>query len=130
MKKPAKKRNGDSVHVAYSVMRDVIGISNKPIIAPGHFIHALQFLPDSPDIARYPGDGSGDFRSRLDNGGNCGTVALIIRRLRFRFCFSDAPFLSSRLGWVKGERCFMFRTHGPSCCCSSHLSYTVCSKVA
>jgi hypothetical protein len=34
MKKPAKKRKGDSVEVAYSVMRDVIGISNRPIIAP------------------------------------------------------------------------------------------------
>jgi hypothetical protein len=34
MKKPAKKRTGDSVQVAYSVMQDVVGISNKPIVAP------------------------------------------------------------------------------------------------
>ncbi|HEY3855824.1 MAG TPA: hypothetical protein VGO67_15655 [Verrucomicrobiae bacterium] len=34
MKKPAKKRKGDSVQVAYSVMQDVIGISNRPIKPP------------------------------------------------------------------------------------------------
>jgi hypothetical protein len=34
MTKPAKKRKGDAVQVAYSVMEDVIGLSNKPIVAP------------------------------------------------------------------------------------------------
>jgi hypothetical protein len=34
MKKPAKKRKGDAVQVAHSVMQDIIAISNKPIVAP------------------------------------------------------------------------------------------------
>jgi hypothetical protein len=34
MKKPAKKRQGDKVQVAHSVMQDVIGISNKPVVPP------------------------------------------------------------------------------------------------
>jgi hypothetical protein len=35
MKKPAKKRKGDYVQVAHSVMQDIIGITNKPVKAPG-----------------------------------------------------------------------------------------------
>jgi hypothetical protein len=31
MKKPAKKRKGDSIQVAYSVMQDVIAISERPV---------------------------------------------------------------------------------------------------
>jgi hypothetical protein len=34
MKKPAKKRKGDTVQVAHSVMQDVIAATNKPIKAP------------------------------------------------------------------------------------------------
>ena len=34
MTKPFKKRKGDSNQVAYSVMQDVIALSNKPIVAP------------------------------------------------------------------------------------------------
>ncbi|HZM04356.1 MAG TPA: hypothetical protein VFC44_15245 [Candidatus Saccharimonadales bacterium] len=33
MIKPAKKRKGDAVQVAYSVMQDVIALSNKPVVA-------------------------------------------------------------------------------------------------
>jgi hypothetical protein len=34
MIKPKKKRKGDAVQVAYSVMQDVIAASNKPIVPP------------------------------------------------------------------------------------------------
>jgi len=34
MIKPAKKRKGDAVQVAYNVMLDIIAISNKPVVAP------------------------------------------------------------------------------------------------
>jgi len=34
MIKPAKKRKGDAVQVAYSVMQAVTALSNKPIVAP------------------------------------------------------------------------------------------------
>jgi hypothetical protein len=34
MVKPKKKRKGDAAQVAYSVVQDVIAISNKPIVAP------------------------------------------------------------------------------------------------
>jgi hypothetical protein len=34
MVKPKKKRKGDASQVAYSIIRDVIGLSNKPIVAP------------------------------------------------------------------------------------------------
>jgi hypothetical protein len=34
MIKPAKKRKGDAIQVAHSVMQDVIALSNKPVIAP------------------------------------------------------------------------------------------------
>jgi hypothetical protein len=34
MIKPKKKRKGDAAQVAYSIMQDVIGLSNKPIVAP------------------------------------------------------------------------------------------------
>jgi len=34
MIKPAKKRKGDAVQVAYSVMQDVIALSNKPVVSP------------------------------------------------------------------------------------------------
>lgn len=34
MVKPKKKRKGDVSEVAYSVMRDVIGLSNRPAVPP------------------------------------------------------------------------------------------------
>jgi hypothetical protein len=34
MIKPAKKRKGDSNQVAYSVVQDVIALSNKPVVPP------------------------------------------------------------------------------------------------
>lgn len=34
MIKPAKKRKGDTIQVAYSVMQDIIALSNKPFVAP------------------------------------------------------------------------------------------------
>ena len=34
MVKPKKKRKGDVAQVAYSVLQDVIALSNKPIKAP------------------------------------------------------------------------------------------------
>ena len=34
MVKPKRKRKGDAVQVAYSVMQDVIRLSEKPIVAP------------------------------------------------------------------------------------------------
>jgi hypothetical protein len=34
MVKPAKKRNGDAVRVAYGVMQDVIALSNRPVVPP------------------------------------------------------------------------------------------------
>jgi hypothetical protein len=33
MTKPAKKRKGDAVQVAHSVMQDIIAISNRPVVA-------------------------------------------------------------------------------------------------
>lgn len=38
--------------------------SNRPVF------HALQFLPDSPELESYASDGSGDRRSRLDSWGS------------------------------------------------------------
>jgi len=35
MIKPKKKRKGDAAQVAYSVVQDVIALSNKPFVAPG-----------------------------------------------------------------------------------------------
>jgi hypothetical protein len=34
MKKPAKKRKGDAAQVAYSVVQDVITMSNRPFTPP------------------------------------------------------------------------------------------------
>jgi hypothetical protein len=34
MVKPKKKRKGDAPQVAYSVMRDIIELSGKPVAAP------------------------------------------------------------------------------------------------
>jgi hypothetical protein len=34
MIKPKKKRKGDAVQVAFSVMQDVIALSNRPVVAP------------------------------------------------------------------------------------------------
>jgi hypothetical protein len=34
MVKPKRKRKGDAVQVAHSVMQDVIRLSEKPIVAP------------------------------------------------------------------------------------------------
>lgn len=33
MVKPKKKRQGDSVQVAYSVMQDVVALSKRPVVA-------------------------------------------------------------------------------------------------
>jgi hypothetical protein len=35
MIKPAKKRKGDANQVAYSIVQDVIRLSEKPVVAPG-----------------------------------------------------------------------------------------------
>jgi lipopolysaccharide export system protein LptA len=34
MVKPKKKRKGDANQVAYSILQDVIGLSNRPIVPP------------------------------------------------------------------------------------------------
>jgi hypothetical protein len=34
MIKPAKKRKGDANQVAYSIVQDVIALSNRPVVAP------------------------------------------------------------------------------------------------
>jgi hypothetical protein len=47
--------------------------------------YALQFLLDLPDVTPDARDGSGDFKSRLDAGGNCEFAGLILGRGGFRF---------------------------------------------
>jgi hypothetical protein len=51
----------------------------------GRACYVLQFLSDSPDVARDTGDGSGHQRPRLELGRNRRFVALILWRGGFKF---------------------------------------------
>ena len=80
--------NYADVHAAiYPVDKCLFKEGGEPRASDSPSLHALQLLPDSSELARYPGNGGGCYRSRMEFGGN--------RKISRLTCLFGSPYLFS-----------------------------------